>query len=224
MKKLLSLFLPLLMTLCGLTACEEYLDETPESADWAERNAAYFHERMTEAKAAIAAARAAHGDAWPEHCSWRVMRTYAITAEAFATETDSICVQILRRGTGTGSPIYTDSIRVNYLGRLIPDIYSTDEVSRTKGYVFDHTGLRADSLSVFSPELAVPAMFRVSNTVEGFTTAVQHMVKGDLWRIYVPYQMGYGQQGLSGVRPTSTLVFDLELRDFFHAGLKPSQE
>ena len=35
---------------------------------------------------------------------------------------------------------------------------------------------------------------------------------GSKWRLYVPYELAYGEQGAGGPnRPFSTLIFDVEL-------------
>lgn len=221
MRKLTNIWLVCLLSAFAglLTACEENLYEEDVYANWQERNAKAFSAKLGEAKAAIAAARAAHGDDWEAHCDWRVFRTYAMTEDAKATSVDSICVQILERGTGSGCPLYTDSVRVNYIGRII----STDIAASpgTPGDVFDHSGLTQDSASVFSPEFSRPSMFCVSNTVEGFTTALQHMHIGDLWRVYIPHQLGYGGNAVSGLPAYSTLIFDMQLKAYYRAGTTP---
>lgn len=202
-----------------LTACEENLYEEDTYANWPERNAQAFSAKLGEAKAAIAAAKAAHGDDWEAHCDWRVYRTYAMTEDAQATAADSVCVQIVERGTGSGCPLYTDSVRVNYLGRII----STDVTVApgTPGDVFDHSGLTQDYASVFSPDFSRPSMFRVSNTVEGFTTALMRMHIGDLWRVYIPQQLGYGGNAVAGLPAYSTLIFDIQLKAYYRAGTIP---
>jgi FKBP-type peptidyl-prolyl cis-trans isomerase FklB len=53
--------------------------------------------------------------------------------------------------------------------------------------------------------------------VPGFTTALMNMHIGDRWRVYIPYQLGYG----SLAKPTcsySNLIFDVALVDFWHPG------
>lgn len=212
----------LLPALSGLlTACEENLYDDEASVDWPARNAQAFSAKLAEAKAAVAAAKAAYGEDWEEHCDWRVFRTYAMAEDVPATATDSICVQIVERGTGSGYPLYTDSVRVNYLGRII----STDEMAApgTPGDVFDHSGLTQDYESVFSPDFSRPSMFRVSNTVdvEGFTTALLRMRIGDLWRVYIPQELGYGGNAVSGLPAYSTLIFDLQLKGYYRAGTQP---
>lgn len=67
----------------------------------------------------------------------------------------------------------------------------------------------------------MPATLRVSNTVEGFTTAVMHMHIGDRWRVYVPWQLGYGDQTTQELQAYSLLRFEIELKAYYHAGIVP---
>jgi len=197
-----------------LAACEETEVTDPEYADWQARNATYFAQRMNEARQAIAQARAQHGDGWEAHCPWRMYRSYARSQEPGtpAATTDSICVEILESGTGTASPLYTDSVRINYLGRLMPTDRYPD------GYVFDHSGLSEDPADIFSNSLGAPAKLAVSGTVEGFTTALQQMRVGDRWRIYIPQELGYGGSAIGSVQAYSTTVFEVQLKGIYPAG------
>lgn len=201
------------------TACEENLYDEDNAVDWAALNARAFEAKLKEARTAVAAAKAEYGADWEAHCDWRVFRTYAQSEEVPGKSTDSICVQILERGTGSGSPLYTDSVRVNYLGRLV----STDaaEPIGTPGEVFDHSGLTQDYESIFSPQFSRPTMFRVSNLVEGFTTALMRMRIGDLWRVYIPNELGYGGNSTTSLPAYSTLIFDMQLKAYYRAGTQP---
>ena len=211
-----------LLTLClllclaaGLASCEEETGVADEYAGWRARNEAAFADTLAKARTAIAEARTAYGDAWEEHCPWRLLRTYTLPDGAAAMSTDTICVYVVASGTGSGSPLYTDSVRVNYLLRELPT------ASYPEGRMHDHSGYSERPEDIFSPQLGVPATLRVSNTVEGFTTAVMHMHIGDRWRVYVPWQLGYGDQSAQQLPAYSLLHFEIELKDYYRAGIVP---
>ena len=205
----------LLCLLAGFASCEEDTGEVDEHANWRARNEAAFADTLSKARTAIAEARTAYGDAWEEHCPWRLMRTYTLPDGAAAMSTDTICVYIVNRGTGSGSPLYTDSVRVNYLLRELPT------ASYPEGRMHDHSGYSERPEDIFSPQLGVPTTLRVSNTVEGFTTAVMHMHIGDRWRVYVPWQLGYGDQSAQQLPAYSLLHFEIELKAYYRAGIVP---
>lgn len=150
----LLLFLPVVLFMLG--ACSEKEEPNPEYANWAARNA-------------IAQARAKWGDAWEQHCDWRVLRNYILGPNAKADSRDSVVVHCLHHGTGSGSPLSTDSVRVAYSGRLIPT------ANHTKGYLFDHSGTSSDSARIFDPMFAQTNKFAVQGVVPGFGTALQSM-------------------------------------------------
>ena len=83
-----------------VTACSETDEDTTiEWTDWAIRNEAYFRQQMATARAAIAQAQATYGDQWEAHCDWRVYKNYRLAVDDPGTAFDSICVQIINRGT-----------------------------------------------------------------------------------------------------------------------------
>lgn len=191
-----------LTLLCFAASCSN--DEPTPAELWKARNEAAFHQVYTEAQAAIAAGST----------QWRIIKNYATTLDA--TEKNCIVVRIDRQGTGSGCPLYTDSVRVNYQGRLIPTL--EQEKQGLPGTQFDHSGFYADSLSIFSLDYCVPTTFCVSNTVDGFTTALQHMHIGDQWRVYMPYQLGYNANATGQVPAYSLLQFDIQLLQFARKG------
>ena len=77
------------------------------------------------------------------------------------------------------------------------------------GYIFD-----SSYSGELNPAFNVPVTLPLSGTVEGFCTAVQQMTDGDVWEVYIPYQLGYGAKGSSGVPAYSTLIFDINLVSF----------
>ncbi|MBQ2460694.1 MAG: hypothetical protein II505_08465, partial [Bacteroidaceae bacterium] len=58
--------------LLALVSCSEKNDEWDPYYDWAGRNARWFEQVADSARTAIAAAKATYGDAWEEHCEWRM--------------------------------------------------------------------------------------------------------------------------------------------------------
>ncbi len=220
MKRIIRLFLLMLVALPLFTACDDTEEADAQWVGWKERNEAYFAEKMQTARQAIAQAQATYGADWEAHCDWRIYKDLSLDASQPGEAADSVCVQIVNRGTGSGCPIYTDSIRVNYRGTLIPNALADTEVYR-KGYVFSYTGLTGDYEDVFNPETAHPVMMYVGGLTLGLCTAVQYMHIGDLWRVYVPYELGFGEADRNAIPGWSTLVFEIELKAYYRAGTVP---
>ena len=60
--------------------------------------------------------------------------------------------------------------------------------------------------------LIQPAEFPVGGVIAGWTEALQMMPVGSKWRLTIPYNLAYGEQGAGGaIGPYATLVFDVEL-------------
>lgn len=96
--------------------------------------------------------------------------------------------EVLTEGVGA-KPTRSDTVRTHYHGTLID------------GTVFDS-----------SVERGQPAEFPVGGVIAGWTEALQLMPIGSKWRLYIPYQLAYGEQGAGGaIGPYSALVFDVEL-------------
>ena len=57
-----------------------------------------------------------------------------------------------------------------------------------------------------------PARFSPGGVIPGFREALLNMQVGSKWRVFIPSQLGYGEQGAGGkIGPNQTLIFDLEL-------------
>lgn len=217
MKKYLYLFF-VALPLLALTACEDNTDtqdDTEFSENWQYRNTLYFVERMNEAREAIAQAKSTYGDKWEDHCDWRMFRSYA--KPAGGPTFDSICVRIVERGTGSGCPMYTDSVKINYIGRLIPT------ESYAEGKAFDYSGLYEGEDYVFNPNFATPVAMAVNNVVEGFGTALMYMHIGDRWKMYLPQELAYQSTSTTLIPSYSTLMFEVQLKSFYRAGESASE-
>ncbi len=108
--------------------------------------------------------------------------------EGVVTTKSGLQYEVLTEGTGR-SPKATDKVRCHYEGRLI------------SGDVFDSSYKRNQ-----------PADFGLNQVIPGWTEGVQLMKEGAKYRFFIPYLLGYGEQGAgSSIPPYSTLIFDVEL-------------
>ena len=198
MKKLL-LLLPLLL----LASCKNSEENYDPHHDWKERNAQWFAEVYDAAQAEIAAAKAQHGNSWEEHCNWRIYKTLLKSQDVQGASTDYIVCKINQRGVGDFSPAYTDSVRLYYRAWIMDENYP---VSKTNMTVFSQS-----YYGYFDRTTAAPIAMPVTNTVEGFMTAIQYMVKGDEWDVYIPQQLAYKETESEAVPAYSTLLYRIRI-------------
>ena len=98
--------------------------------------------------------------------------------------------EVLKNGTGA-KPTATDKVKCHYHGTLI------------NGTVFDSSVQRGE-----------PAVFGVSQVIPGWVEALQLMPVGSKWRLFIPSNLAYGENGAGNlIEPNSTLIFDVELLD-----------
>lgn len=96
--------------------------------------------------------------------------------------------KVLNEGAGD-IPIATNQVKCHYHGTLI------------NGSVFDS-----------SVERGEPAVFPVNGVIRGWVEALQLMSVGSKWRLFIPTELAYGQQGAGGaIGPNTALIFDVEL-------------
>ncbi|MEC8031461.1 MAG: FKBP-type peptidyl-prolyl cis-trans isomerase [Bacteroidota bacterium] len=96
--------------------------------------------------------------------------------------------EILKQGSGA-KPTINDNVTTHYHGTLID------------GTIFDS-----------SVDRGQPATFPVSGVIKGWTEALQLMSVGSKWRLYVPYDLAYGERGAgANIGPFTTLIFEVEL-------------
>lgn len=96
--------------------------------------------------------------------------------------------EILRAGDGT-KPKATDEVIVHYHGTLID------------GSIFDSSVDRGESIS-----------FPLNGVIRGWTEILQLMPVGSKWRVYIPYQLAYGDKPAGPkIQPYSTLIFEIDL-------------
>lgn len=213
MKNRLFYIWTFVLALCAFVACKDEDDTYDPYANWPARNAEYFAQIATEARDSIALAKAQHGDQWEAHCNWRMFKSTTKSPNALGAMTDSICVYIEQRGTGRGCPTWSDTVRVNYRGYLMPTQNVVNGEWREERTVFSQS-----FIGEMNTQIIVPTQMAVSSAVAGFATALQYMHVGDVWWVYIPSELAYGSQSSGSVLPYSTLTFYLNLADYHKPG------
>ena len=96
--------------------------------------------------------------------------------------------EILKAGDGV-KPKPTDEVIVHYHGTL-PD-----------GTIFDSSVDRGETIS-----------FPLDRVIKGWTEILQLMPVGSKWRVYIPYDLAYGERSAGPhIKPYSALIFEIEL-------------
>lgn len=185
-----------------LASCSEEDDSVEEFPNWQTTNENFYNSLFTDAQQ-----RAAAGDN-----TWKVLRQWSMQDSVHLDADDYVVARVINQGTGLQTPLFTDSVRVMYSGRLLPS------TSYPTGYVFDKT-YAGDT---FEPATSAVRGFTLSASTlrDGFSTALQYMHVGDRWEVYIPYALGYGTEDYSSanIPGYSTLIFDITLTGFYRNG------
>lgn len=103
------------------------------------------------------------------------------------TTASGLKYRMVKAGNGK-KPKVTDRVKVHYTGSLID------------GTTFDS-----------SVERGEPITFALNQVIPGWTEGLQLMDEGSKYFLYIPYNLGYGEQPAGSIPPGSTLVFEVEL-------------
>ncbi len=121
------------------------------------------------------------------------------TAEGVKVTESGLQYKVIKSGKGP-SPKKTDTVTAHYAGHLIDGTEFDSSYKRDK-----------------------PADFPVGGVIPGWTEALQMMKVGDKWQLFIPSQLGYGEQGRPGIPSNSVLVFDVELLGIAKASKEKGQ-
>jgi FKBP-type peptidyl-prolyl cis-trans isomerase FklB len=111
------------------------------------------------------------------------------TAEGVKTLPSGLQYKVVESGPANGvSPKIGDDVKVNYEGTLID------------GTVFDS-----------SYQGGEPIVFTLGQVIPAWNEALQLMKPGDVWYLYVPSKLGYGDAGKGPIAPGAVMVFKVEL-------------
>ena len=150
---------------------------------------------LVQRRARVAQPKAPASAQWP---AWRQARDISPESnERFLADNanvpgvvmlpDGLQYLIVKKGSGK-SPTPDDLVTVTYRGSLID------------GTVFDET------------KPGQPATLPTGQLIEGWVEALLIMKEGGEWRLFVPANLGYGEEGDGEtIPPNQTLVFDIQL-------------
>lgn len=109
---------------------------------------------------------------------------------AVQTTTSGLQYIVLTEAEGP-KPAATDKVKVHYEGTLID------------GTKFDSSYDRGEAIDL-----------QLNQVIPGWTEGIQLMSVGSKYKFFIPYELGYGEQGAGGVIPPfATLIFTVELLD-----------
>lgn len=107
--------------------------------------------------------------------------------QGVTTTPSGLQYEILTQGAGP-KPTLTDTVVCHYKGTFL------------NGTEFDNSYTRG-----------TPAEFALNGVIRGWTEVLQVMPVGSKYKVYVPYQLGYGSGDYQGIPGGSLLIFDIEL-------------
>ena len=111
----------------------------------------------------------------------------------------------------TASGLQYEIITPGVVGGLMPKAIDTVVVHYV-GTTLD--GVEFDS----SVKRGEPASFPLNRVIAGWTEILQLMTKGAKWRVVIPSELAYGEQGAgAAIPPHATLIFEIELLDILPA-------
>ena len=98
--------------------------------------------------------------------------------------------EVITEGSGP-KPTAEDKVKVHYTGTLV-------------------NGTKFDS----SVDRGEPIEFALNGVIAGWTEGLQLMPVGSKYRLFIPYELGYGTRGAGqDIPPFAALIFDVELLD-----------
>lgn len=109
------------------------------------------------------------------------------TEKGVKTTESGLQYQVLKEGSGA-TPKDGDSVTVHYRGTLID------------GSEFDSSYKRNE-----------PTSFPVNGVIPGWVEALKMMKVGSKWKLFIPPNLAYGDNGQPGIPPNSVLIFEVEL-------------
>merc|ERR1712216_1103931 len=121
--------------------------------------------------------------------------------EGVITLKSGLQYKVLKKGTGKHHPKKDSQCQCHYAGTtpsLTPDAIDKPESEWAE---FDSSYKRNE-----------PTSFAPNQVIKGWTEAMQLMVEGDKWQMYIPSDLGYGDGGSGAkIKGGDVLIFNMEI-------------
>lgn len=207
MKKYTLLYSLLFFVVClFVTSCSNDIIDEKEYPNWKATNEAFFSKTLSQAKTSIS-----KGDK-----AWKIFRNWTLPGldtNYKVTDNEQVVVKVLKSGSETQHPLSTDSVLVAYRARLLPS------TTYPNGWAFMQTyigGYNAKTNgSIILPVVGTIVSNKNTRVAlpEGYSTAIQQMVVGDRWEVYVPANLGFASSAIAsiGIPEYSTIIYDITL-------------
>ena len=140
------------------------------------------------AEASTAVATSAEPAPTPLEAGQAFLAENALRATVVTTAS-GLQYEVLESGDGA-TPGPQDIVTAHYHGTFID------------GRVFDSSVDRGEPLAI-----------AVDRVIGGWTEGLQLMKVGGKWRLFIPPDLAYGENGMGGIGPNETLIFEVELLD-----------
>ncbi len=116
--------------------------------------------------------------------------------EGVITLPSGLQYKVLKKGRGSAHPTINSPCSCHYEGKLLD------------GTVFDPSYDRGE-----------PTTFAPNQVIKGWTEAMQLMVTGDKWELYIPSELAYGDRGSPPkIKGGDVLIFQMEIISSKSAG------
>mmetsp|Transcript_48887 Transcript_48887/g.97203 ORF Transcript_48887/g.97203 Transcript_48887/m.97203 type:complete len:208 (+) Transcript_48887:84-707(+) len=123
-----------------------------------------------------------------EHCPEQKFLAEKAKQKGVVTLPSGLMYKVVKKGQGKVHPTAETPCLCHYAGKLVD------------GTEFDSSFKRGQPLNA-----------RPNQVVKGWTEAMQLMVEGDEWELYIPSNLGYGDEGTGGIPGGATLIFTMQM-------------
>merc|ERR1711959_760470 len=109
--------------------------------------------------------------------------------------------KVLREGDGQHHPTADSSCECHYAGTTPSLTKNAIDKEESEWSEFDSSYKRGS-----------PTSFAPNQVIKGWTEAMQLMVEGDKWEMYIPSELGYGDGGSGAkIKGGDVLIFNMEI-------------